>query len=185
MPPKIKVTKDEIINAAVSIIQNDGADAVNARNIASFLNCSTQPVFSNFDSMEQLHFEVLKKADEICSEYISKEISRGEYPIYKASGMAYIKFAIEQKALFKFLYMRSRSNKIDSKSLLDNMMENIVHSSTGLSGDKAKLFHLEMWAYVHGIASMFATDYLNLDMELVSIMLSDAYLGMRKHYGLE
>ena len=99
--------------------------------------------------------------------------------------MAYIKFAIEQKALFKFLYMRSRSNKIDSKSLLDNMMENIVHSSTGLSGDKAKLFHLEMWAYVHGIASMFATDYLNLDMELVSIMLSDAYLGMRKHYGLE
>ena len=45
--------------------------------------------------------------------------------------------------------------------------------------------HLEMWAYVHGIATMFATGFLDLDWELVSRMLTDSYQGLRKQYGME
>ena len=54
-----------------------------------------------------------------------------------------------------------------------------------LDGDTAKLFHLEMWAFVHGIAVIIATDYLKLDRELVSRMLTDCYTGLRKAYGRE
>ena len=42
-----------------------------------------------------------------------------------------------------------------------------------------------MWAYVHGIATMFATGFLNLEWELVSRMLTDAYLGLQKQYKKE
>ena len=55
----------------------------------------------------------------------------------------------------------------------------------GLDSDAARLFHLEMWAFVHGIAVMFATGFLDLDWELVSKMLTDAYRGLRKQYGTE
>ena len=48
MPPKVKITKEDIINAAVSLVRENGADALNARTVASLLGCSTQPVFSNF-----------------------------------------------------------------------------------------------------------------------------------------
>lgn len=44
------------------------------------------------------------------------------------------------------------------------------------------MFHLEMWAYVHGIATMMATGYLELDTELVSEMMTDAYQGMKNRY---
>ena len=44
------------------------------------------------------------------------------------------------------------------------------------------MFHLEMWLYVHGIATMIATSYLNWDEAMVSQSLSDAYLGMRSRY---
>ena len=64
-------------------------------------------------------------------------------------------------------------------------MESIIHNHTGLSGEDAQLFHLEMWAYVHGIATMFATGFLDLEWELVSRMLTDAYQGLRKQYSLE
>ena len=64
-------------------------------------------------------------------------------------------------------------------------MESIVHKQTGLSGLDVKLFHLEMWAFVHGIAVMFATGYVELDPELVSKMLTDSYQGLRKQYGME
>ena len=65
MPPKIKVTREAIISAAVEIVRNGGDGAINARNIASVLDCSTQPVFSNFTTMDELRLAVIKKADEL------------------------------------------------------------------------------------------------------------------------
>ena len=71
MPPKVKITKEDIINAAVSLVRENGADALNARTVASLLGCSTQPVFSNFATMDELRLAVAEKADEICNESVS------------------------------------------------------------------------------------------------------------------
>ncbi len=186
MPPKVKVTKEDIINAAVDIVRNNGTQAINARTVASALNCSTQPVFSNFATMDELRLAVVEKADILCQEYMRREVESGEFPAYKANGMAYIRFAKEEKELFKLLYMRDRSSElIPEGSELTGEMESIVHNNTGLSGADTKLFHLEMWAYVHGIAAMFATGFFDLDWDLVSKMLTDSYQGLRKQYGVE
>ena len=186
MPPKIKITKEEIISAAVDIVRKNGAQGVNARDVASALGCSTQPVFSNFAAMEELRLAVVEKADLLCQAYMQREVESGKYPAYKANGMAYIRFAKEEKELFKLLYMCDRSGEpIPEGSELTDKMETIVQSNTGLDGEKAKLFHLEMWAYVHGIATMFATGFLDLDWELVSRMLTDSYQGLRKQYAME
>lgn len=186
MPPKVKVTKEDIVNAAVNIVRNSGTQAINARTIAATLNCSTQPVFSNFATMDELRLAVVEKADAICGDYIRQEVENGRYPTYKASGMAYIRFAKEEKELFKLLYMRDRTNEtIPVSGTLNDRMEAIVRSNTGLSQTDAKLFHLEMWVYVHGIATIVATNFADLDRELISRMLTDAYQGMRKHYGME
>lgn len=186
MPPKVKVTREDIINAAVDIVRNCGAQAINARTVALALNCSTQPVFSNFATMDALRLAVVEKADAICSAYIHREIESGEYPTYKASGIAYIRFAKEERELFRLLYMRDRTNEIiPESSKLGDDMEAIVRNNTGLDTADAKLFHLEMWAYVHGIAAMLATGFADIEWELVSRMLTDAYQGMRKQYGME
>ena len=185
MPPKIKVTKEEIMNAAVDIVRREGAQALNARNIAAALDCSTQPVFSNFATMDLLRMAVVQKADGLCRDYMQREMESGQYPAYKANGMAYIRFAKEEKELFKLLYMRDRSGElIPEDTELTGSMEKIVQENTGLAGNDVKLFHLEMWAYVHGIATMFATGFLDLEWQLVSQMLTDAYQGLcKRHIG--
>ena len=186
MPPKIRVTKDDIISAAVEIVRSKGAQAINARAVAAELNCSTQPVYSNFATIDELRLAVVDKAEELSREYMRREAEVGRYPEYKAGGMAYIRFAKEEKELFKLLYMRDRSGEVIPESTdLSDEMESIVHKQTGLSGLDVKLFHLEMWAFVHGIAVMFATGYVELDPELVSKMLTDSYQGLRKQYGME
>lgn len=186
MPPKVKTTKEDIINAAIDIVRKDGVEKLNARTIATLLSCSTQPIFSNFATMDELHLAVVKAADILCWEYIQKEIETGKFPAYKASGMAYIRFAKEEKELFKLLYMRDRSNEApDDESVINNKMNVMVQSTTGLDEKEAQLFHLEMWAYVHGIATMFATGFLDLEWELVSKMLTDSYQGLRKQYEME
>ncbi len=186
MPPKIKTTREDIVRTAVEIVKAEGASALNARAVAAALQCSTQPVFSNFSTMEELRSVVVSKANELCNAYRQREVERGEYPPYKASGMAYIRFAKEEKELFKLLFMRDRTGEpMGAEAARDHQMEAIVQGNTGLDVDRAKLFHLEMWAYVHGIATMFATGFLDLDWALVSQMLTDAYLGMRKQYETE
>ena len=186
MPPKIKISRENIINTALDVVRINGENAINARTIAAALKCSTQPIFSNFSTMEELQFEIIKKATEICEEYIKKEVESQKYPIYKASGMAYIRFAKEESELFKLLYMRNRKGEdLSQGAELFKKMEVIVQSNTGLNQKNSELFHLEMWAYVHGIATMLATGFLNLETELISRMLSDAYLGMRKQYEVE
>lgn len=186
MPPKIKITKADIVDAAVEIVRSGGAQTLNARTVASVLNCSTQPVFSNFATMNELLLTVVGRAEAICNDFIEQEIASGRYPAYKASGMAYIRFAKEEKELFKLLYMRDRSRESEQTLTgIANEMENIVRSSTGLDEQSAKLFHLEMWVYVHGIATMFATGFLDLEWELVSKILTDSYQGLRKQYGME
>lgn len=186
MPPRAKVMKEEILNAAIEIVRQRGPAALNARNIAKALNCSTQPVFSNFATMEELRQAVWNRAEQLCAEYLRREEESGKYPVYKANGMAYIRFAKEERELFKLLYMCDRQGEsLPVESSLNNKMENVVHENTGLDGRKMKLFHLEMWAYVHGIATMFATGFLELPWELVSQMLTDCYQGLRKQYGME
>lgn len=186
MPPKIRITKDEILNAAVAIVRESGAQSVNARTLSSVLHCSTQPIFSNFASMDELRLAVVERADMLCQDYMRREMESGEFPAYKANGMAYIRFAKEEKELFKLLYMRDRSaESVAKESDINDAMELMVQHNTGLDAAKAKLFHLEMWAYVHGIATMFATGFFDLDWDLVSKMLTDSYQGLRKQYGME
>ena len=58
----------------------------------------------------------------------------------------------------------------------------IIMEANGVSHETASLMHLEIWTFVHGIASMIATSFLELDMELISKMMTDAYQGIRKHH---
>jgi AcrR family transcriptional regulator len=181
MPPKVRILKQDVVDVAIEIVRKEGADALNARTIAAALGCSTQPVFSNFASMEELKKAVIAEAETLYEAYAKRETEKGEYPPYKANGMAYIRFAKEEKELFKLLYMRSRSAEeaASSTGLLEQMTD-LVHQNTGLSGDHALFFHLKIWACVHGIATMFATGYLDLEWTLVSQIITDTYQGLKK-----
>jgi len=184
MPPRVKVTREQITEAALKAVRVGGEAALNARSIAALLGCSTQPIFSNFSSMEELRDEVLKAAEQLFTAKMEKEIASSEYPPYKASGMAYIDFASEEPELFTLLYMRERkSPEEDEDSSLSKTVMGMVKSGTGLEERDASLFHLEMWAFVHGIAVMSATGYLRTDRKLVSDMLTDAFQGLRHRHG--
>lgn len=186
MPPKKKIRKEDVLHAAVEIVRQQGEGALNARSVAKALQCSTQPVFSSFATMELLRAAVVAEAEGLFQQALEQELAEGRYPPYKASGMAYIRFAREQPQLFRLLYMRDRRQEtIPKETELGEQMEGMVHRNTGLDSGHARMFHLEMWAYVHGIAAMMATGYLELEWDMVSQMLTDAYEGLKKRFDLE
>lgn len=183
MPPNTKVKKEDILNAAVQIIREKGAEALNARAISDKLGTSTQPIFSNYDNMAELKADVISFADDIYQKFLKEGMDKKEYPKYKASGMSYIRFAKEERELFKLLFMRDRTGESisENKDGIRPILQ-IVMRSTGLDEKTAYIFHLQMWIYVHGIATMMATGYLEWDWEMVSQMITNVYRGLKEEY---
>ena len=182
MPPRPKVTREDIVRVALDIVRESGEMALNARAIASRLGCSTQPIFSNFDSMEELEAAVIDTAYELYWSFLENEVQREKYPNYKAFGIGYIRFAREERELFKLLFMRDRTGEDVSPSADFEEAVRMIMTANGTTKEKASLIHLELWTCVHGIAVMIATSFLSLDTELISSILSDVYLGVRaKH----
>ncbi len=183
MPPKARLTKTEIVSAALDIVRRSGESALNARSLAGKLSCSTQPIFSNFENMDELKEEVERAAYGLYLEYTEREIASGEYPYYKSTGMAYIRFAKDEPELFRLLFMSSGQSAVPTMS--DSFMEEsiipVIAKNLGISKEEARTFHLEMWIFVHGIATMFATSYCDMDWGLVSEMTSDMYLAASEY----
>lgn len=176
-------TKDEIIQAALDLVREKGFSAVSARALGDKLGTSSRPVFSYFENMSDVQKGIIDAAGEIYSVYLQNEIACGKYQPYKASGMAYIRFAREEKELFKLLFMRDRSQENEKGySPERDMLIELICSQVNISREEASLFWLEMWAYVHGIASMIATGYLDWDDELTSRALTDVYIGLKHRY---
>ena len=179
MPPKVKIIKEDIVKTAIELVRKDGEGGINARAIAATLNCSTQPIFSNFSTMEELQRATVEAAYEIYLGFLKKEAESGRYPRYKSFGMAYIRFAKEEKELFKLLFMCDRKGAAFTPTLDFDASTEMLMKANGITREKAELMHLEMWSFVHGIGTMLATSFLSLDWELIGDMLTDVYQGIR------
>ena len=183
MPPKFKFTRDEITNAALNVTRKNGISGLTARALAAELGCSVKPIFGLFKNMEEVGQEVFIASDLLYQNYLREDMAKGKYSPYKASGMAYIRFAKEERELFKLLFMRDRSReKIEKNKEEIRPLMQLIQQNLGISEDEAYLFHLEMWLYVHGIATMIATSYLDWDDEFISRVLTDAYMGLKYRY---
>ena len=175
MPPKPKFTKKNIADAAVALVRQSGMEALTARAVAARLGCSPKPIFGLYESMAQLREAVIARAQACMAEYTERTVQSGEYPPYKAIGMAYVEFAREEKELFRLLYMRDRSREetAENREALAPVLD-IIQKNTGLDREKAYLFHI--------IATMLATSYLDIDKETVSSVITDCYQGLRAYF---
>lgn len=178
MPPKARITRDMIIDAAFGIIKVEGIGMLNARNIAKRLDCSTQPILYYFLSMEELKNVVYKKIDDYHTSFITD--IQGEYsnPLLEI-GIRYIRFAATERELFKFLFQSDKFSDKDLKDIIsaDDLFPilQIMSQATGLSMEQAKeLFEL-VFFIVHGMASFLANNGTVYDERHVQDLLKDAF----------
>ena len=95
----VRFSREKIIQAACDLVRERGAEALNARSLAGYLGCSTQPLFREFSSME----EIKRAAMEAAMRRYEAAVEQAQDPEnkqYLAMGMAYIRFASQDKQLF-------------------------------------------------------------------------------------
>ena len=178
MPPKAKITKEMILEAAFEIARQEGAEKINARTISQKLGCSTQPVMYYFKKVSDIKEAAYKKADEFHSAYIT-DIRSGN-PM-KEIGLLYIRFGAEERNLFRFLF---QSGEFSGKSLSDltdaaelQPVLEIVGQTAGVSKEQAKSIFSSIFLFAHGYASLFANNSMEYNEDVISADLERIFIG--------
>lgn len=165
MPPMKKIGKEKILEASFDIVRKMGIKNLNTRLIAKQLNCSTQPIFSEYKNMEELKDELKEKIYKYHEKYLCQNLDK-EHP-YRTTGENYIKFAREEPNLFNALFI---NQDVENKKYNDVIEQ--VKISTGLNDEDANSFHLIMWFYTHGIASLLSNNTIKLSDKQIKELLN-------------
>lgn len=182
MPPKAKFEKNEIITAAVEIIEEQGSEYLTARSLGGKLSSSPRPIFTAFKSMDEVLDGVKARANNLYQSYVDEGLR--QTPAFKGVGTAYIKFASEHPKLFQLLFMTEKTELPSVHGVLgiiEDSYRKIVGSITsayGVSEAFAKELYLNMWIYSHGIAVLIATKMCRFSAEQISDMLTTVFKGL-------
>lgn len=164
VPAARKVSKDEIIDAAVEVLRDDGFSAVNARSVARKLGCSTQPIYFSFQSMDELKAALSERAIRMHTRRVrdSLRAHEGNDSRYSSYGMGFVRFAAEEKQLFRWLYLEGHQlGPYQNDVLLPEIIAVIVEEF-GYSEEVARRFHQDMTYFTYGLAILASTDHLHL-----------------------
>ena len=180
MPPKPKITKDMVIDAAFEVARETGAENINARTVAKKLKCSTQPIMYHFATIEELKQAAYAKADLYHSAYLMN--LEGPYKdVMLEIGLHYIRFAMEEPHLFRFLFQSNfftgttLLEMIDAEELAPVLLA--MKGAVGGSIDQVKEIFITVFLFAHGYASIIANNSLEYDEELIKSHLERAYRG--------
>ena len=189
MPPKAKFTKDEIIKCTVEMVRNHGAEIISARNIALALGTSTAPIFTAFESIDELICSAKKYTMEIYKEKYLADALRSDMP-FKATGRNYVRFAKEEPELFKFVFMEE-GNTLPTNHYLpsgDPTSSDVLAAFTEsyeIDTETAKTIYNHLSVYTYGLAVLFANGCCVFTMDDVDKMLSEMFLALKLKKELE
>lgn len=178
--PKARITKEMVIDAAFEVTRELGSENVNARTVSQKLNCSTQPVMYHFATIEDMKRAVYAKLDWYHTGYLLN-IPEQSDGIMLGIGLNYIRFAIEEPNLFRFLFQSGFAVESSLLEMIDaEELEPVIaamQEAMGMTTESTKKVFLIIAVFAHGYASIIANNSLEYDEQVVASHLERAYRG--------
>ena len=182
MPPKAKYEKNEIIEAALKIVKEQGISALTARSLGKELGSSPRPIFTVFRSMDEVQTELIAKANSVYADYVKKGLN--SVLAFKGVGTQYILFAINEPKLFQLLFMSEQKTVLSLSNVLPAIEEHYedilesIRSGYSIDGGNAERLYRHLWIYVHGIATLCATKTCRFSADEISVMMTDVFTSL-------
>lgn len=184
MPPKAKFTKEEIIEAALNIVQADGLEALTSRALGTRLGSSARPVFTVFQNMDEVQQAVIDAAKALYKEYVDQGLT-WEHP-FKGVGTQYILFSVQEPKLFQLLFMTEQPQIPDFPGVLPLIEESYgeillsIQKDYGINELSAQKLYHHLWIYTHGIATLCATKMCRFTGSEISSMITEVCTSILK-----
>lgn len=188
MPSSPKIKKEDMLKTALDIVAYSGYSALNIKEVAKKLGCSTAPISWQFGGMEGLRIELIPFAEKYVEEeyYRSKE-AVDELSVFEQRGRGMIELALDKPRLFQFLYMGDRSQLLSTEFKL-NVGNNadiykILADKLGITVSQAIDFSMTMIIYTQGMGTMIATGLVRDTKENMFQMIHNTGITYLKGLG--
>jgi len=184
MPPKVKFTSNEIIEAAVKITRTKGIAAVTAREVGATLGVSSRPLFTYFDTVEELKREVYIYAKNLYKEYVENGL-KAEIP-FLGVGQQYLRFAKEEPNLYKYLFLTPpdgvRGGVMEGLKLSQDLARESLMRIYNMDADTADKYFRDLWLVAYGFTTMIAIGECPYNDEQISAIFTEFSLSICKAY---
>lgn len=151
MPPKVLFTKEQLIQVAFEIANEEGFDAITIRKVAQRLGCSISPIYVNFKEVEELKQEVSSKIVQLTENLIEEQNSGNPF---LDIGIGAVLFAKKYPLLFDELLVQKNSDYAKEENIKDIQL-NIMKEDPNLSqfsDIQLEILLLKMEAFQTGLS---------------------------------
>ncbi len=184
MPPKTKFSKEEIVRSALEVARSRGIGAVTAREVAGELGVSTRPIFTYYESMEQLRLDVYEAAKEVYREYVLRGLQE---PVpFLGVGHQYIRFAREEPELYRLLFLtgpeKGHGGAAEALCLSQDLARESLMRIYHMDRYQADCYFRDLWLVVFSFATMIVTGGCPYTDEEMSAVLTEVSLSVCKAY---
>ena len=177
----MRITREMILDAALELVREEGHERLSARNLADRLQCSTQPLLYQFESVEAIRRAAYAREDEAHTAYIMDLQGEYDHPMLEI-GMRYIRFAAEEPQLFRFLF---QSDGLSGQSLEELIaapeaapLLEAMSRAAGVDAGRAATLFEALFVAVHGYASLLANNGMRWDPDAAARTLGLLWDGM-------
>ena len=184
MPPKVKFQKEEIVGAALNVARKKGADAVTAREVAAELGVSTRPLFTYFDTVEQLRGEVFEMAMARYREYLERGLTE---PIpFRGIWRQYLAFAREEPELYRLLFLTRPVGAAGGATEALRFSQELARESLmrvyNMDAATADRYFRDLWLVAFSFATLVVTDDCPYTDEEIFAVGAEISLAVCKAY---
>ena len=189
MPSSPKIKKEDMLQAALEIIIQDGYAALNIKAVAKKLECSTAPISWQFGGMDGLRQELIPFAEQYVEDtYYS--LNENEFATFEQRGKGTVDLALEKPYLFRFLYMgERRPHLITGFELQPDDLDGInvyekIADMLEITVKQAMDFAMTMMVYTQGIGTLIASGIVKDTKENMYRMLHNTGMTYLKGLGV-
>ena len=159
MPPGARFRKEEIVRAAFELASEKGIASVTAREVAGRLKVSVGPIFTCFESMDELRADVYDMARSHYREYIERGLT--EKTPFRGIWRQYLTFAMEEPNLYRMLFLTPPGDISGGAAENLKFSQDLVRASVmdvyGMDGHTADCFIRNIWLAAFSYATMIVT----------------------------
>ena len=182
MPPKPKFTRDEIVQAALTIVSEKGVEALTAKELGDALGSSARPIFTVFASMKEVQDAVREAAMRRFESYAEQKLPG--MPLFKQIGMQMVLFGAKEPKLYQLLFMQENRCAVSFDDVFGELGPTartcirLIRETYGLREAEAQLLFENMWIYTFGVGALCATRVCRFSEEKLGQMLSVEFQAM-------
>jgi len=158
MPPKIRFSKEDIIKAAMEVLEEEGWRALTAARISKKLDCSVQPLYRAFKSLHEIKDAVVDRMYQLSTEYTLRKYSENTMENIMLGGVLFARDHPKLQAAAmhigpEYSGKATQSHLDTFQMLVDDPCYKGVHIN------RLSILYQHAMFYVHGYCSLFAAGY--------------------------